>query len=175
MKTMIVFKVLLMNVRRLFCGYIKKNGRRDLLIKFGNTITLIDATYKTTKCEVALFFLCVKTNVGYVEFVVSSESAHEIAEALSILKKWNPDWNPAFFMSDYSEAEFIAVEQVFPSSCLYICDFQNYKMNPAYRAYSEQVPEYLRGWPPALIEHCLSRLQKAKRSLPLTPLSCVMM
>ena len=36
-------------------------------------------------------------------------------------------------------------------------------MNPAYRAYSEQVPEYLRGRPPALIEHCLSRLQKAKK------------
>ena len=104
----------------------QEKWQKDLLIKFGNTITLIDATYKTTKYEVALFFLCVKTNVGYVvvaEFVVSSESAHEIAEALSILKKWNPDWNPAFFMSDYSEAEFIAVEQVFPSSCLYICDF----------------------------------------------------
>ena len=41
--------------------------------------------------------------------------------------------------------------------------FQNYKMNPAYRSYSEQVPEYLQGRPPALIEHCLSRLQKAKK------------
>ena len=104
----------------------QEKWQRDLLVKFGNTITLIDATYKTTKYEVALFFLCVKTNVGYVvvaEFVVSSESAHEIAEALSILKKWNPDWNPAFFMSDYSEAEFVAVEQVFPSSRSYICDF----------------------------------------------------
>ena len=37
--------------------------------------------------------------------------------------------------------------------------FQKYKMNPAYRSYSEQVPEYLQ----ALIEHCLSRLQKAKK------------
>lgn len=65
----------------------QEKWQRDLLVKFGNTITLIDATYKTTKYEVALFFLCVKTNVGYVvvaEFVVSSESAHEIAEALSI-------------------------------------------------------------------------------------------
>ena len=26
-------------------------------------------------------------------------------------------------MSDYSEAEFVAVEQVFPSTHLYICDF----------------------------------------------------
>ena len=104
----------------------QEKWQRDLLVKFGNTITLIDATYKTTKYEVALFFLYVKTNVGYVvvaEFVVSSESAQEIAEALSILKMWNPDWNPAFFTSDYSEAEFLAVEQVFPSSQLYICEF----------------------------------------------------
>jgi len=58
----------------------------------------------------------VKTNVGYVvvaEFVVSSESAEEIGEAISILKKWNPDWNPAFFMSDFSEAEFLAIKKVF--------------------------------------------------------------
>ena len=41
--------------------------------------------------------------------------------------------------------------------------FQNYKMNPAYRSYSEHVSVYLRGRPPALIEHCLNRLQKAKR------------
>ena len=41
--------------------------------------------------------------------------------------------------------------------------FQNYKMNPAYRSYSEQVPEYLHGRPPALVEHCLNRLKKAKR------------
>ena len=46
--------------------------------------------------------------------------------------------------------------------CLKLCrhnrrmPIQNYKMNPAYRT-------YLRGRPPALIEHCLNRLQKAKR------------
>ena len=36
----------------------QEKWQKDLLIKFGNTITLIDATYKTTKYEVALFFLC---------------------------------------------------------------------------------------------------------------------
>jgi len=30
------------------------------------------------------------------EFIISSESAEEIAEALSVLKDWNPEWNPAF-------------------------------------------------------------------------------
>ena len=104
----------------------QEKWERDLLVKYGNTRTLIDATYKTTKYEVALFFLSVKTNVGYVvvaEFVVSSESAEEIGEAISILKKWNPDWNPAFFISDFSEAEFLAIKKAFPSTPVYICDF----------------------------------------------------
>lgn len=104
----------------------QEKWQQDLLVKYGNTITLIDATYKTTKYEVPLFFLSVKTNVGYIvvaEFVISSESAEEIGEAISILKEWNPEWNPAFFMSDYSEAEFLAVQQVFPSTISYICDF----------------------------------------------------
>ena len=41
-------------------------------------MTLMDATYKTTRYEVALFFVTVKTNVGYSvvsEFVVQSETA----------------------------------------------------------------------------------------------------
>ena len=68
----------------------------------------MDATHKTTKYELALFFLAVKTNVGYSvvgEFVVQSETADQIAEALSILSSWNPEWPPPYFMTDYSEAE----------------------------------------------------------------------
>ena len=40
--------------------------QKDLLIRYGNLLTLMDATYKTTKYSVPLFFLCVKTNVSYV-------------------------------------------------------------------------------------------------------------
>ena len=88
----------------------------------------MDATYKTTKTkyDLALFFLCVKTNVNYsvvAEFIVQSESAEKIAEALAIIKNWNPEWSPPFFMTDYSEAEQIAINQVFPNSTVYLCDF----------------------------------------------------
>lgn len=48
--------------------------QQELLERYGNTISLIDATtYKTTKYDLALFFICVKTNVGYAvaaEFVI---------------------------------------------------------------------------------------------------------
>ena len=67
----------------------------------------------------ALFFLCVRTNVGYsvvAEFIVQEESAEKIAEALGVIKQWNPSWNPSFFMTDYSEAELLAIEQVLAKS-----------------------------------------------------------
>ena len=80
----------------------------ELLQKYGNTITLMDVTYKTTRYDLALFFICVRTNVGYQvvgEFITQLETAEQIAEALTILKSWNPSWNPPYFMVDYSDAE----------------------------------------------------------------------
>lgn len=43
----------------------QEKWQRDLLLKYGNEICLLDATYKTTKYAVPLFFWCVKTNSGY--------------------------------------------------------------------------------------------------------------
>lgn len=86
-------------------------------------MTLMDATYKTTKYDVPLFFLTVRTNVGYTvvaEFILQTETGVCIQEALCILKKWNPAWNPKYFMCDYSEA---GIETVFPNTVVYICDF----------------------------------------------------
>ena len=57
------------------------------------------------------------------EFVVQSEDSEKISEAIEMIKEWNPNWNPAYFMSDYSEAELLAIEACFPSVKLYLCDF----------------------------------------------------
>ena len=100
--------------------------QQELLARYGNTISVIDATYKITKYDLALFFICVRTNVGYsvvAEFVVQSETAASISEALAKLKLWNPNWCPLYFMSDYSEAELVALEEVFPTTTVYLCDF----------------------------------------------------
>lgn len=86
----------------------------------------MDATYKTTYYDVALFFVCVRTNSGYsvvAEFITQTETAQQISEALTILKWWNPAWNPPFFMTDFSDAEAAAIEMVFPKSKLFMCDF----------------------------------------------------
>ena len=47
------------------------------------------------------------------EFVVQSEAAEYISEAISIIKQWNPKWSPPFFMTDYSEAEQLAINAIF--------------------------------------------------------------
>ena len=89
---------------------------------------MIDATYKTTRYDLALFFICVRTNVGYTivaEFITQSETAEHILEALLILKSWNLDWQPKFFMSDYSEAKHDALEQAFPGIKVFLCGFNN--------------------------------------------------
>ena len=95
----------------------QEKWQQELLQKYGKTIAMIDATYKTTRYDLALFFICVRTNVGYMvvaEFITQSETAEHILEALLILKSWNQDWQLKFFMSDYSEAEHDALEQAFP-------------------------------------------------------------
>ena len=49
----------------------------------------LDATYKTTQYSLPLFFVCVRTNVGYIivpEFIVETEDSEIIAEALKVIK-----------------------------------------------------------------------------------------
>lgn len=92
--------------------------QRKLLERYGGDICLLDATYKTSRYALPMFFMCVKTNVDYcvvASFVVQQEDANSIWEALHILHDWNPTWNPDFFMVDFCEAEINAIERLFPS------------------------------------------------------------
>lgn len=93
--------------------------QRRLLQRYGNELSMLDATYKTTRYSLPLFFLVVKTNVDYQivgSFVIQSETADAIHEALSVLKSWNPKWNPSYFMVDYSEEEMSAIGKLFPGN-----------------------------------------------------------
>lgn len=71
--------------------------QRRLLQRYGNDVCLLDATYKTTKYALPLFFVAVKTNVDYqivASFVTENESTESIAEALGVVSDWNPGWCP---------------------------------------------------------------------------------
>ena len=100
--------------------------QQRLLVKYGNMLALLDATYKTTKYSLPLFLLCVRSNCGYIpvaEFIIEQESAILIAEALKIISLWNSEWSPPYFMIDYSEAELNAILAVFPETEVYLCEF----------------------------------------------------
>jgi len=92
--------------------------QQRLLAKYGS-VCLLDATYKTTKYAVPLFFLCVKTNVDYcvvATFVTQFEDSSSIAEALQMINQWNPNWQAESFVVDFCDAEISALEQVFPGN-----------------------------------------------------------
>ena len=42
---------------------------------------------------------------------------------MQILKEENPDWSPRIWLTDYSEAEMLAIVSKFPSTKIYLCDF----------------------------------------------------
>jgi hypothetical protein len=98
----------------LFCY--QANWQKRLLARYGGDLCLLDATYRTSKYALPLFFLCVRTNVKYIVvgvFITQRETTEAIVEALEIFKEWNGDWHPNNFMTDYSAEEITALETVF--------------------------------------------------------------
>ena len=90
--------------------------QQRLLLRYGQNMCLLDATYKTSRYALPFFQLCVKTNVGYqvvATFAIQNESEDDIAEALQCIQEWNPQWKPRFFMTDKCDAEIKAVEATF--------------------------------------------------------------
>lgn len=91
--------------------------QKRLMAKYGNEMSLLDATYRTTRYALPVFLLCVPTNVNYMTvatFVTENEDTASITEALGILKIWNPMWKPKYFMCDHAEEEIKSLESVFP-------------------------------------------------------------
>jgi hypothetical protein len=94
----------------------QSQGMRHLLRTYGKII-LLDATYKTTRYSLPLFFLCVPTNQNFMvaaTFLVKSETSEAIQEALEVIQGWNADWLPQYSMTDFCEAEMSALKTVFP-------------------------------------------------------------
>ena len=88
----------------------------------------MDATYKTCKLALPLFFLVVRTNVGYsvvAEFIIQHEDTTSITEALTNLcKRWDEcDIEVGNFMIDCQQSEENAIHAVFPDSVVYLCAF----------------------------------------------------
>ena len=88
----------------------------------------MDATYKTCKLSLPLFFLIVRTNVGYsviAEFIVQHEDSQCIAEALGLLHaQWDVnEITVVNFMIDCQQSEENAIRGIFPESVIFLCSF----------------------------------------------------
>ena len=95
--------------------------QRRLLSRYGNEMSMLDATYKTTRYSLPLFFLVVKTNADYQvvgSFVIQDEITASFAEPLQIIRQWCPEWNAKYFMVDKCDEEINAIESVFPGNSL---------------------------------------------------------
>ena len=91
-------------------------------------LVLMDVMYKTYKLVLPLFFLVMKTNVGYsviAEFIIQHDDMTSIAEALHILKeRWDKEGiKVGNFMIDCQQSEENTIRGVFPESCVYLCGF----------------------------------------------------
>lgn len=95
--------------------------QKRLYQRYGNEMLFLDATYRTTRYTLPLFFLVVKTNIDYQivgTFVTENETMSSVQEALSIFKKWNPNVSPRYGMTDYCMEEINAMETTFPGMFL---------------------------------------------------------
>ena len=90
--------------------------------RYGQLVCVIDATYNTNMYGLPLFMVCCPTNCGYFvvgSFLTTEETADAIAEGIKKLAEWNTNWRPAFFVSDFCEAQINAIETVFPGTVLF--------------------------------------------------------
>ena len=69
---------------------------------------------KRAKYPLSLFFsLCQNKCRLYAvvaTFIIQNETRKDIEEALQIIKPWNSEWKPSFFVTGCCEAEIHAIE-----------------------------------------------------------------
>ena len=88
-----------------------------LLQKYGDGMCLLDATYKTIRYALPLFFLAVKTNVDYQvvpAFLIEGETTENITAVLIKIKEWNPGFNLLYAMVNCCSEEINALETLHP-------------------------------------------------------------
>ena len=75
---------------------------------YGKNSLLLDATYKTCKYAIALYFLDGKTNVDYqvVAMIITGlKQQMPFARIHSVVKEWYPEMTPPYGMTDYATEE----------------------------------------------------------------------
>jgi len=134
-----------------------------MLCLYGSHMCLIDATYKTNVYDMPLFFLCVPTNVGYVNtasFLLTDERQESITSALLLIRTWNPEWCPSHFLTDFHEGQINALESAFPGASLRSSNIMNCLHSSCYIP-TDMSLDLLRCWPsfPKLhVQNCIAQV-----------------
>lgn len=80
-----------------------------LSLGYGNKLSFLDVTYKTTRYDCHYFFLLFFQNKCKLpdscNFVCEGESIKNITEALNVSRTQNPSWFPMYFITDYSDGK----------------------------------------------------------------------
>ena len=99
---------------------------KNMYERYGNHMILLDATYKTTRYALPLFFVVVQTNVNFqvcCVIVLQEESTEMITKALKMFKEWIPMVFPKYAFVDFDEREIASLEIVFERVKVFLCDF----------------------------------------------------
>lgn len=105
----------------------QSDWQRRLLKKYGGEMVFLDATYRTTRYALPLFFVCVYTNCGYfivASIITESETSASLSEAFDKLKEMNEDFRPTAFMIDASEIEMNAIRTSFPGYFMLLLQYK---------------------------------------------------
>ena len=100
--------------------------RKYLYHKYAPHLMLFDATYKTTKYALPLFFTVVTTNVNFQVvgmLVFQEETKDMIKECLQIICDWNLTVTPKFGMVETDKKENNGLNELFPDIEVFICSF----------------------------------------------------
>jgi hypothetical protein len=98
----------------------------NLYRMYGHSGILMDATYRTCMYTLPLYFIVVRTNIGYQPvcmFMTRHEKKDNIVEALQIFRGWNPDVVPMYGLVDYAWEEILALEEVWEGMRVFLCSF----------------------------------------------------
>ena len=99
---------------------------KNMCERYGSHMILLDATYKSTKYALPLFFVVVQTNVNfrvYSVIVLQEESTEMITKALKIFNEWSPMVSPKNAFVDFDKREITSLEIVFGRVKVFLCDF----------------------------------------------------
>ena len=99
---------------------------KNIYERCGNHMILLDATYRTTRYALPLFFVVVQTNVNFQVcrvIVLQEESTEMITKTLKIFKEWNSMVSLKYAFVDFDEREITLLEIVFERVKVFLCDF----------------------------------------------------